>query len=340
MTVAFDLSTPKQITFFRPMIELLREQGEQVMLVTRDYAELDLLLKQHGLRAKSFGSFGGKTRLGKLKRSAERVQLLADYFHRKSPDVLVTLSNVDSIRTAYGLGIPIVCFNDLPESRPVGRLTLPLATKVCAPWVVPKKAFAEYGVGADRLYQYRSLDQLSWLDGHRVDASYPKKLGFDAHRPLLVFRETEVQASYVQTDIVGEVFRRLRRKHPKWQLLNIPRYRLHRPYDTGSLLSQADVFVGGGGTMCIEAAYYGTPVVATRELQCHYMAWLCRQRLAEEHLAANEAVIAIERIVQNRRTEENTRRRDRASRVFSKIPFPLEETVDVIMTCARGSGKS
>jgi len=340
MTVAFDLSTPKQITFFRPMIQRLHERGVQVILVTRDYAELDVLLKQHGLRAKSFGSFGGKTRLGKLKRSAERVRLLADYFHRRSPDALVTLSNVDSIRAAYGLGIPVVCFNDLPESRQVGRLTLPLATKVCAPWVIPKKTFSEYGVGSDRLYQYRSLDQLSWLDDNTVDPSYAKKLGLDSERPLLVFRETEVQASYVRTDIVNEVLRELKRKHPRWQLLNIPRYRTHRPYDTGSLLSHADAFIGGGGTMCIEAAYYGTPVIATRELRCRYMEWLFKKRLAEERLDTSAAVAAIEQIVGDRNTAATARSRKRAARIFSEIPFPLEETVEVIMDCAAGSKAS
>jgi predicted glycosyltransferase len=80
----------------------------------------------------------------------------------------------------------------------------------------------------------------------------------DRHRPVVVCRETEWQSTYVEGDIVGQVAAALQRRHPRWQVISIPRYRPHPMYDVPSLLAQADLFIGGGGTMCIEAAYYGT----------------------------------------------------------------------------------
>jgi predicted glycosyltransferase len=337
LKIVFDLATPKQVRFFKPMIDRLREGGYAVSVVTRDAAELNLIIRRFGIEATVLGQFGGKSLLGKLVKSTERVRLLARHFDHLCPDALVTLCNPESARAAYGLRIPIVCFLDLPESTAVARLTLPLASRVCVPWIIPRREFVKCGVSPETLFRYRALDPLIWLKDHRVNGSYLDTLRIDPRRPVIVCRETEWQSVYATEDIVGRVTQALSRKHQDWQLIEIPRYKPHRFYETPSLLANAHLFIGGGGTMCIEAAYYGTPVLATRPLTSYYMTWLFERGLALESLALDETVRKAEEIIESRTAHTIRRQRERAAAIFRRMTFPLERVVEVILDAASGS---
>src|SRR5262249_9184322 len=109
-----------------------------------------VMCRHLGLEATSLGRHGGETLRGKLLRYAERVRALARHFDDVRPDVVVTLSGTEAPRAAFGLGIPVVCFADLPESDAVSRLSLPLAARVLAPWIVRRGDLMRYGVAAER----------------------------------------------------------------------------------------------------------------------------------------------------------------------------------------------
>ena len=99
------------------------------------------------MEATALGRHGGGTLRGKLLSYAERVRALTHHFDRARPDVVVTLSGTEAPRAAFGLGIPVVCFADLPESDAVSRLSLP-ATRVLAPWIVRRQDLTRYGVAS------------------------------------------------------------------------------------------------------------------------------------------------------------------------------------------------
>jgi hypothetical protein len=161
MKIAFDVSVPKQALFFEPMMARLRAAGCQVVVVTRSSDELNLVRRSRHMRATVLGRYGGPTLLGKLVSFTQRVGLVARYFARQRPDVVVLLGGTESARAAFGLQIPVICFNDLPESTAIAKLTLPLATRVCAPWLIPKSALAQHGVPPTRVFSYRALDPLA-----------------------------------------------------------------------------------------------------------------------------------------------------------------------------------
>jgi hypothetical protein len=335
MRIVFDLTTPKQVTFFRPMISRLKEKGCLISVVTRDYKELNLLIRNFCINAKVLGKHGGSTRLGKLKSYTERVRLLSHYFDSIAPDVVVTLSNAESSRAAFGLSIPVVCFNDFPESEAVCKLTLPLASRVCAPWIIPQKEFVKYGVSSEKIFYYNALDPVVWLKGYKVDKSYLDRLKIDSQKPLVVCRETEWQSAYVSTDLIGKVVEELKNKHPAWQIINIPRYKTHRFYDTPSLLANANLFIGGGGTMCIEAAYYGTPVIATRPIECHYMKWLFEKGLSVQSSTVSNCLEKAEEIIYQRTNGKEEMQRKKARKIFEHMEFPLEKITNLIIDTAK-----
>jgi len=331
MRIAFDIVTPKQVPFFMPMIARLRARGCSVALTSRDWSELNVMMRRLRLPSTVLGQHGGQSLQQKLLCSSERVGLLARHFARTRPDVLVTLGSPESTRAAFGLQIPIVCFMDLPESRAVCRLTLPLASKICAPWIIPRQEFLRYGLAAKALFFYRALDPVLWLKDHSVDTSYPRKLGLDPSRPIVVCRETEWQSAYAGRDIVRDVATALRRRHADWQIVSIPRYRAHPDYDIPSLLAHAQLLIGGGGTMCIEAAYFGTPVIATRPAPSRYMEWLFDRRLAVKGVSAASTMRYAEQLIAADGTAAARTRRTAAQRVFRRMTFPLDNVVELIL---------
>lgn len=330
MKIVFNLSTPKTVRFFLPFAEQLRARGVDVGFVGREYTELSILGEALGVETEMLGRHGGPTLLGKLLASAERIGLLAHYFDRVKPDALIALGNHESVRAAFGLGIPVVSFSDIPEYEAVARLTLPLATRVCAPWIIPEAVYRNCGVAPERLHIYHALDPLAWLPFTPIDTSYVEKLGFDSEQPLIVCRETEWQSGYVSEDIVRRARDELARRHPSWQFVDIPRYETHRYYDAPSLLAGASLLIGGGGTMCIEAAYYGTPVIATRPLRCHYMEWLFAHDLARNATTVEDTVRLVEDIVETR-----VRWSAAAGAAFGRMRFPLEELTELIVDTAK-----
>ena len=87
--------------------------------------------------------------------------------------------------------------------------------------------------------------------------------------------------------------------------------------------------------MCIEAAYYGTPVIATRGTPSRYMQWLFDRRLAVKCLSVPVAVRRAEAIIARRTTSSAQAARQRARGIFRKMRFPLEAVVDVVLRTAR-----
>lgn len=331
MIILFDLATPKVGRFFPPIMSALAERGVSVAAVSRDHPELQRVLEWAGIEAPVFGSHGGADLRAKVIHSLDRTRKLVDHFADLRPNAVVCLNVADSARAAYALAIPLVCFCDIPEARHTASLSMPLAARVLAPDVFEPRSILRYGVAPERLQQYASLDPVAWLEREEIDPDVPRRLGLDPERPLVVCRETEWQSSYVREDLVTEAAERLRAAHPDWQVFEVPRYADHPFVHIPSLLAAADLLVGGGGTMCIEAAWLGVPVLATRALPSRYMDWLFEQDLAVPCGDARALGRRAEALVAERGTPAAEARRARARRVFDPRPFPLDEVVDGIL---------
>lgn len=328
MRIMFDMSTPKEVLFFCPMKEELERLGHEVDVVTRLYANCNSLIEHFGVVASILGRHGGASLMGKLKASGERVKLLAEFMEENMPDVIVCLSNPESCRAGYGLKVPVVCFNDIPEAEIVARLTIPFASIVLTPWIIPKTEFTKYGIPEERVHHYHALDPVLWLKRVMVTDRVVKELGLDPTKPIVVWRRTEVRSSYVDKDLVPEVIRILDQRHPpphRLQIVEVPRYESHPIFDVQSLLSQCTVFLSGGGTMAIEAAYYGTPVVDCRLLPCRYLDYLNEVGLSQKATTVQEAITLAEKAL------TAGKNLDKVREIFVPMRFPLREVADIIV---------
>jgi len=280
MKVFIDILTPKQCMLFSKLSERLRKDGHKVFQATRQYREVIQLLNMKGVKARVVGKHGGETVLGKLKASAERTLELASIMAELQPDVAVSFSSPETSRVAFGLNIPHVCLNDSPHAEAVARLTIPLATLLLTPKIIPKIAWTKFGIQHDRIIHYRALDPWAWIKNFKPDENVLAQLGLEKSRPIVVFRTEESFASYLlgkasKTPRVLPVIENLLRSNVNFQAVVMPRYENQAPLlkeklgksaivcettiDATSLLSYASVFVGAGGTMTAEAALLGVP---------------------------------------------------------------------------------
>jgi predicted glycosyltransferase len=283
------------------------------------------------------GRHGGMELAGKARASAKREIELVEFFIEARPDVVVCLSSVEASRAAYALGIPIACFNDFPEAEFTAKLTIPIASAVFAPDIIPARIFES--MGATRVFSYRALDPIAWLTSWDLRREIDAWMGWNGHTRTVVFREQEREAAYLTGRVtqVTEAVKLLAARHSDWLFVGIPRYSPEELRATVAapnvvvppgvvnsigLLAEADLFLGGGGTMNIEAAYFGTPTVCCRPLDCLYEAWLVGNRLAfRARDLTGHAIADTAEGLMGRRIDSTTLR---------EMRFPTDDLVEAI----------
>jgi len=306
MKILIDILTPKQCMLFAKLSERLGKEGHQIYEVTRDYREVNQLLKMKGIAARVVGEHGGKNLQDKLKASAQRTLELASIVAELKPDVAVSFASPETSRVAFGLGIPHVCLNDSPHSEAVARLSVPLATLLLTPKCIPKKTWIEFGIQHDRIIQYNAVDPWAWLKDFKPDEEVLNQLGLEKSKPIVVFRTEETFASYLlgktpRTPVWMPLLKSLVESAADLQAVVIPRYGAQVAFltqalgntatvcrsiiDAPKLLAYASVFVGAGGTMTAEAALLGVPTFS-----CYPdKPYLIEKYLIEKGLVVREA---------------------------------------------------
>lgn len=348
----FDLVTPKSVMFFKPFIEAIKMRGNDVLVTAREgqgYTEVVELLKLYDIHFFNRGFFGGANLEDKLKASIHRQLNLMEFVSEYNIEKLVCLCSVDANRVAFGLGIPIVNFYDIPlsdhrtdfkKALPQARLTLPLSSRAFHPYMVPREIFERFGLEEDQIFTYYFLDVMAWLKDFKPDKKYFLALlneyNLYPDKPTIVVREEEYKASYVKKKypFLYEGLHILKEKI-ECNIILIPRYEpeylkeqfpyasiLEKKIVVQHLLAYADLFIGGGGTLNSEACYFGTPTISTRSFVSHYDKLLINKGLMEKADTASE-LVKIALLI-------TSERRETAS-VFDKMSLDIEEITDHIL---------
>jgi len=296
----FDLVTPKSVLFFEPIIKTIQKQNKEVFITTRGgegYKETVELLDLYNLEYTNIGNFGGASLKSKFEASIDRQVKFIEFIGHHHIDRLVCLSSVDACRVAFGLGIPIINFYDIPlsdhtanftKALPQARLTIPLATKMFRPFVVPNKVIERFGLDESQIFEYNFIDPLIWLKDFNYDFNYVKNIlngyNMDYSKPTIIIREEEYKSCYVDKKypIIYQALEDIQNSTNS-NIIIIPRYEsnyltkefpfaivLKEKVKVQHLLKFADLFIGGGGTLNTEACFLGTPTISTRSFICHY----------------------------------------------------------------------
>lgn len=348
----FDLVTPKSVMFFQPFINKIKARGNSVLVTAREgegYKEVVDLLNLYRIEFVNRGFFGGANLGDKLKASIHRQLALMEYIEKRNIKKLVCLCSVDANRVAFGLGIPIINFYDIPlsdctadfkKALPQARLTLPLSTKAFRPYMVPQTIFERFSLEPDQIFEYHFLDVVAWLHDFKPDRKFYEDFltsrGLDKNKKTIVVREEEFKASYVakKYPMLYDGLKIIKEKMDV-NIVLIPRYeaeplKVMFPYATvleekmvvQHLLAFADLFIGGGGTLNSEACYFGTPAISTRSFISHYDKLLIDAGLMEKADTAEELVEITDKIIS---------RRNNPKTLFDTMSFELDSIVEEIL---------
>ena len=313
MKVWLDILTPKQVMFFRPLIDSLISGGHEVLSTSRDYREATELARLKDLEIKIVGKHGGEGKYEKLRASAFRVFELAELVHSFKPDLALTFSSPEGARVSFGLGIKHYCFNDSPHATAVSKLTAPLTDVLFCPWVIPYSAWNKLGLSKDKIIRYRALDPVAWLKRNtgQLHPNPAQVIDRSGNKKNILVRLEESKAAYLTESSMKEngypfLDSLVRAFHDQANIIIICRYsdqviKVSNRYrdkisvvgnviDGTSAINSCDLFIGGGGTMTAEACLMGKPAISIAPISFYVEKYLFKSGLLLKALTPSDLV--------------------------------------------------
>src|SRR5213595_2715670 len=274
------MTASAHVLVFRPLIELLRERGDEVEITARDYAQTLQLLELHGLTAEVVGRHAGRSRVQKARQMTHRLGALRKWARGRDFDVALAHGSHELTISARRLGIPSSTTFDYEFATLQHQLGCRAATRVVVPAAIPPERLRPYGVRPPKLLQYPGLKEEYYLSDFEPDRSLLGRFGVDEWRVLVVLRPPPDVSLYHRhsnplfpmtldhlgrlEDVHAVVLPRTEEQREYVRSLALPSVILpERAVDAQSLIALADVVVSAGGTMNREAAALGVPVYTT-----------------------------------------------------------------------------
>jgi predicted glycosyltransferase len=278
--VWIDITAPAHVLVFRPLIQLLRERGDEVDVTSRDYAQTVQLLELHGVDADVLGRHGGRGRLRKARSLFSRLGALRRWAKGREFDVALAHGSHELTMTARRLGIPSSTTFDYEFAWLQHQLGCRAATRVVVPDSIPPERLRRYDVEPPKLAQYPGLKEEYYLADFEADRTVLDPLGVDRERVLVVVRTPPDVSLYHrrsnplfpqvldhlghQAGVHAVVLPRTPEQRDYVRGLSLPSVIVpEQAVDAQSLIALADVVVSAGGTMNREAAALGVPVYTT-----------------------------------------------------------------------------
>lgn len=264
MKIWYDALTGKHVRYGVAIARHLRNKGHQVTLTTRRHPDTVPMMEYLKEEFTVVGRYNPTSLLTRLQEGTKRQLFFCKLFGDNCPNVAISHGSADLCRVAFGLGIPIITTVDTPYADAVNRLTIPLSNYVVTSKGIPHRIVRFYDVDA-KIVNFNGVDEAAWIKGFTPPVQY------DFGRPLIVVRDVERKAVYSQsrTGLVtlakaltklGKVVFLSRYARKESKNLIIP----EKFVDSASLVANADLFVGVGGTITREAALQGTPAITIK----------------------------------------------------------------------------
>ncbi|MDH7594388.1 MAG: DUF354 domain-containing protein [Methanomicrobiales archaeon] len=269
MKLLIDIGHPAHVHFFKNFIWKMEERGHHIHITCRDKEVTQDLLRFYGFKFDSRGHL----RRGLVQKAYGILE--ADYkiycvARRMKPDIFLGFHNPYITHVAKLMKKPSIVFTDTENVGIASTLTYSFADVICTPsWFqesidrrkhVRFKGFKELAYLHPRYFtpdisvledmemaktdRYIILRFISWGASHDIGLRGIKK-----GTELEFIRKLE---AYGKVFITSE---RALPKHLDSYRIAIPPHKIH------SLLHYADLYVGEGGTMAVEAAILGTPSI-------------------------------------------------------------------------------
>jgi uncharacterized protein len=350
LKIWFDILTPKQVKFFKPIIDLLRDEGHELLCTSREYREAIELAKIKHLELKLVGKHGGAGKYEKLYESANRTFKLVQVIKEFEPDTAVTFSSPEGSRVAFGLGIRHIGINDSPHAESVAKLTIPLMNHLFCPWVIPYSAWIGFGISKYNITRYRALDPAAWIKRNpkSYESADTDNLNLDSNKNTVLIRVEEAKASYIADKKVESKISMIdalvNNLYETVNLIILCRYQdqiieitkryegkahvVKHVFDGTSLISIADVFIGAGGTMTAEASLLGKPTISIAPIRFYVEKYLISSGLVQRASSSRTLIKLTQKMITDKSYVQKQKRN--AKHILDKMDDPVEKIISFL----------
>jgi predicted glycosyltransferase len=335
--------------FFKPLIDLLQEEGHEILCTSREYREATELARIKQLNLKIVGKHGGAGKYEKLSESARRIFDLAKIIKQFEPNMAITFSSPEGARVAFGLGIRHIGLNDSPHAESVAKLTIPLMNHLFCPWIIPYSAWLGFGISKRMITKYKALDPVAWLkrnptlSSSAVSSNLISKLNLDIQKKIVLIRLEEAKASYIADKKIeskifmidaivsnlSELVNLIILCRYEDQIMEITKRYQGRAYvmqqvtEGPTLISLSNVFIGAGGTMTAEACLLGKPTISIAPVPFYVERYLISSGLLQRANSPEHLVLLTKKMVTDDYYTEKQKKK--AKRVLENMDDPVDK---------------
>jgi hypothetical protein len=269
MRVLFDMGHPAHVHFFKNTIHNLKKDGHQVKITARNKEVTLALLKAYGLDYENRGEiYTGMLNkaLGMIKIDLKLLQIARKF----RPDILVGVHNPYVAHVGTVLRKPVIIFTDTENVKIASLLTYPFVDTIITPQFFQEK------IDPKKHVSIQGIKEIAYLHPNYFspDPKVIEELGLLPDEKFIIMRFISWGASH-DSDLHGigagaekELIRKL---SPYGKIFitsekpldnDLEQYRLQVPPEKiHTLLSYAQLYIGEGGTMAVEAGILGTPAI-------------------------------------------------------------------------------
>jgi predicted glycosyltransferase len=335
--------------FFKPLIDLLQEEGHEILCTSREYREATELARIKQLNLKIVGKHGGAGKYEKLSESARRIFDLAKIIKQFEPNMAITFSSPEGARVAFGLGIRHIGLNDSPHAESAAKLTIPLMNHLFCPWIIPYSAWLGFGISKRMITKYKALDPVAWLkrnptlSSSAVSSNLISKLNLDIQKKIVLIRLEEAKASYIADKKIeskifmidaivsnlSELVNLIILCRYEDQIMEITKRYQGRAYvmqqvtEGPTLISLSNVFIGAGGTMTAEACLLGKPTISIAPVPFYVEKYLISSGLLQRANSPEHLVLLTKKMVTDDYYTEKQKKK--AKRVLENMDDPVDK---------------
>ena len=277
LEVWIDLANSPHPLLFAPVARRIEELGHRVLITARDHAQTVELARRTWPGLDVVGGPSPRDRLGKARALLDRAAALRRWAADRRPHVALSHNSYAQIVAARAARIPAVTAMDF-EHQPANHLAFRLAKLVLLPEALPATTTRRQGATRRKVRRYPGLKEALYLGDFEPDPGALAELGITRSnaRALVVARTPPVRAIYHRfgNPLFADALRVIGRQ-PEVRCVVLPRYREQvrelremnlancaipsSAIDSRSLMYEADLVIGAGGTMTREAALMGIP---------------------------------------------------------------------------------
>jgi uncharacterized protein len=273
-----DLTNSPHVLVMRPLIAAMREDGHEVEVTARDFAQTLELCRRFGISHTAIGRHRGGRVASKGVGLASRSLALVRWARGRRFDLAMGHGSNDVSVAAAILRIPSATAFDYEWARVQHQVNCRLARAVVVPDAIPAERLYVYGAKG-KIRAYPGLKEEYYLSDFEPDPAVLADLGLSDDRPLVIARTPPEVSLYhrFENPLFPRILERLAENRAQTVVLPrtpaqreeiarlgdfvVPR----RAVDAQSLVALADLVVSAGGTMNREAVALGTPVFTTFE---------------------------------------------------------------------------